>query len=128
MIIVAASGMLTGGRVLHHLLAFGGDARHAIILAGYQAGGTRGAALAAGADSLRIFGREVPIAAEVVQLSSMSAHADADQLLTWMRGADVGHAYVVHGEPGAADALRGRIDRELGVPARVPEHGEIIDV
>lgn len=128
MIIVAASGMLTGGRILHHLAAFGGDARNAIILAGYQAGGTRGAALADGAESLRVFGREIPIAAEVVRLSSMSAHADADQLLDWMRGAQVSRAYVVHGEPNAADVLRGRIERELHVPARVPEHGETIDL
>lgn len=128
MIIVAASGMLTGGRILHHLAAYGGDARNAIVLAGYQAGGTRGAALADGATSLRVFGREVPIAAEVVQLSSMSAHADADQLLEWMRGAQVARAFVVHGEPGAADTLRGRIERELHVPARVPEHGETIEL
>lgn len=128
MIIVAASGMLTGGRILHHLAAYGGDARNAIVLTGYQAGGTRGAALAGGADSLRIFGREIPIAAEVVQLESMSAHADAEQILDWMRGAHVDRAYVVHGEPDAADVLRGRIERELGVRARVPEQGEQVEV
>ncbi len=128
MIIVAASGMLTGGRILHHLAAYGGDARNAIVLTGYQAGGTRGAALASGADSLRIFGREIPIAAEVVQLESMSAHADAEQILDWMRGAHVDRAYVVHGEPDAADVLRGRIERELGVRARVPEQGERVEL
>ena len=123
MIIVAASGMLTGGRILHHLAAYGGDARNAILLAGYQAGGTRGAALAAGAPTLRVFGRDIAIAAEVVHLQSMSAHADADQLLDWMRGASIGRAYVVHGEAGSADVLRGRIERELGVSALVPEQG-----
>lgn len=128
MIIVAASGMLTGGRVLHHLAAYGGDARNAILLAGYQAGGTRGAALAGGAPSLRIFGRQVEIAAEVVPLQSMSAHADADQVLDWMRDASVGRAFVVHGEPDGADVLRARIEHELGVAARVPEQGEQVPV
>ena len=75
-----------------------------------------------------IFGREIPIAAEVVQLESMSAHADAEQILDWMRGAHVDRAYVVHGEPDAADVLRGRIERELGVRARVPEQGEQVEV
>ena len=128
MIIIAASGMLTGGRILHHLTAYGPDARNAIVLTGYQAGGTRGAALADGATALRVFGREVPIEAEVVQLSSMSAHADADQIIAWMRGASADRAYVVHGEPGPADVLRSRIEHELGVPARVPEHLEQVSV
>lgn len=128
MIIIAASGMLTGGRILHHLTAYGPDARNAIVLTGYQAGGTRGAALADGATALRVFGREVPIEAEVVQLSSMSAHADADQIIAWMRGASADRAYVVHGEPGPADVLRSRIEHELGVPAHVPEHLEQVSV
>src|SRR3546814_2848960 len=85
MIIISASGMITGGRVLHHIEAFGPDDRNAILLAGYQAGGTRGAALAAGKRTLRMFGREVPIRAEVVQLEGFSGHADAGELLDWMR-------------------------------------------
>lgn len=121
MIIVAASGMLTGGRVLHHLAAYGDDPRNAIILAGYQAGGTRGAALQRGERTIRMFGREHPIRARVITLSSMSAHADADGLIEWMRGASIGHAHVVHAEPDAADVLRGRIRRELGVEASVAE-------
>jgi metallo-beta-lactamase family protein len=121
MIIVAASGMLTGGRVLHHLAAYGDDPRNAIILAGYQAGGTRGASLQRGDRSIRMFGREYPIRAQVITLSSMSAHADADGLLEWMRGASIGQAHVVHAEPDAADVLRGRIRRELGIPASVAE-------
>lgn len=130
MIIVSASGMLTGGRVLHHLQAFGSDARNAILLSGFQAGGTRGAALAAGADHLRMFGHDVPIRAEVVQLESFSGHADADEILDWMRNAR--HApkmtYLTHGEPDSADTLRGRINRELKWQARVPEHLERIDL
>jgi metallo-beta-lactamase family protein len=128
MIIVSASGMLAGGRILHHLASFGGDARNAILLSGFQAGGTRGAALAAGADHLRMFGRDFPIRAEVVQLEAFSGHADADELIAWMRPA--GRAprmtYLTHGEPEAADRLRWRVGHELGWPARVPEHLETI--
>ena len=129
-IIISASGMLTGGRVLHHLEAFGPDPRNAILLSGYQAGGTRGAALVGGATTLRMFGHEVPIHAEVVQLSSFSGHADADELLAWMRGSDGAPrmTYVTHGEPDAADALRGRIARELRWDARVPEHLERVSL
>ncbi|MBF6024881.1 MBL fold metallo-hydrolase [Lysobacter niastensis] len=128
MIILSASGMLTGGRVLHHLEAFGPDPRNAILLSGYQAGGTRGAALVGGAERLRMFGREVPIRAEVVQLGSFSGHADANELLDWMRGAKrhPRMTYITHGEPDAADALRGRVERELGWHARAPEHLERI--
>lgn len=128
MIIVAASGMLTGGRVLHHIAAYGDDERNAILLAGYQAGGTRGAALQRGDRSLRIFGREHPIRATVITLSSMSAHADADGIIDWMRGADIGDAHVVHAEPDAADALRRRIAMELGVPVRVTEQAQRVEV
>jgi len=130
MIILSASGMLTGGRVLHHLEAFAPDSRNAILLSGYQAGGTRGATLAAGADHLRMFGHDVPIRAEVVQLQSFSGHADADEMLAWMGGASrkPGITYVTHGDPDAADTLRGRISRELGWQARVPEHLERVSL
>ena len=130
MIIIAASGMLTGGRVLHHLVAFGQDSRNAILLAGYQAGGTRGAALAGGADRLRIFGQDVSIRAEVVPMQSFSGHADADEILAWMGGAAPAprQVYVTHGEADAADALRARITRELGWAARVPEHLERVSL
>ena len=126
MIIISASGMLSGGRVLHHLVAFGQDSRNAILLAGYQAGGTRGAALVRGEKSLRIFGQEVPIQAEVVAMESFSGHADSEELLAWLRPAPVTPkmTYITHGEPDAADALRGRIERELGWHCRVPEHLE----
>lgn len=126
MIIISASGMLTGGRILHHVAAYGSDPRNAIVLTGYQAGGTRGSALLSGADSLRIFGRDIPIRAEVVDLDSMSAHADADGLIHWMGAVaePPRQVYVTHGEAAAADTLRARIKRELGWPARVPEYME----
>jgi metallo-beta-lactamase family protein len=130
MIIISASGMATGGRVLHHIEAFGPDDRNAILLSGYQAGGTRGATLASGARTLRMFGREITIRAEVVQLEGFSGHADAGELLDWMRTAPTAPrmVYVTHGEPDAADALRGRIEHELGWRARAPEHLERVSL
>ena len=130
MVIISASGMLTGGRILHHLVAYGPDHRNAIVLTGFQAGGTRGSSLLAGERSLRIFGKDVPIRAEVVAMDTMSAHADADGLLSWMGAvADPPESvYVTHGERAAADTLRARIRRELDWPVRVPEHLERVDL
>ena len=125
MVILAASGMATGGRVLHHLALYAGDHRNMVILTGFQAPGTRGATLASGADTVRIHGKDVSVNAEVVQLQSASAHADARQLMAWLRTMPQGPAqvYVVHGEMGPADELRKRIKHELGWRAMVPEHG-----
>ncbi|PKO61032.1 MAG: MBL fold metallo-hydrolase [Betaproteobacteria bacterium HGW-Betaproteobacteria-18] len=125
MVILSASGMATGGRVLHHLAHYAGNHRNMIILTGYQAPGTRGATLASGAKSVRIHGRDVEVNAEVVQLESASAHADANQLLAWLRTMPQApdQVYVVHGEAGPADILRGRIKHELGLRAVVPEQG-----
>jgi metallo-beta-lactamase family protein len=125
MVILAASGMATGGRVLHHLALYAGSHRNMIILTGYQAPGTRGASLAAGASSIRIHGKDVSVGAEVVQLQSASAHADAPQLLAWLRTLPQApqQVYVVHGEISAADALRQQIEHGLGWRALVPEHG-----
>ena len=125
MVILAASGMATGGRVLHHLAHYAGNHRNMIILTGYQAPGTRGATLASGAKSVRIHGIDVEVNAEVVQLESASAHADANQLLAWLRTMPEppDQVYVVHGEAGPADILRGRIKHELGWRAVVPEQG-----
>jgi metallo-beta-lactamase family protein len=130
MVIISASGMLAGGRILHHLAAYGSDSDNAIVLTGFQAGGTRGAALLGGQRTLRIFGRDVPIRAEVVNIDSMSAHADADDLIEWMRSAPSAptEVYVTHGEPAAADTLRTRITRQLGWPARVPGHLESVTI
>lgn len=128
MVIISASGMLTGGRILHHIAEYGPDPKNAIILSGYQAGGTRGAALAAGERQLRIYGEDVRIRAEVIQMESLSAHADSDGLIEWMKtaGREPRMTYITHGEPEASDALRVRIKRELGWRVRVPEHLESI--
>ncbi|MDN4596797.1 MBL fold metallo-hydrolase RNA specificity domain-containing protein [Leifsonia virtsii] len=129
-VIISASGMLEGGRILHHIDAYGGDPRNAIVLTGFQAGGTRGAALQRGERVLRIHGKDVPIRAQVHTLEMLSAHADAAQLVDWMGTAPVapGSVYLTHGEPEAADQLRLRIRRSLGWSARVPEFGETVAV
>ncbi|QCU78609.1 MBL fold metallo-hydrolase [Citricoccus sp. SGAir0253] len=126
MIILSASGMLTGGRILHHVASYGPDRRNAIVLTGYQAVGTRGSALLGGAESLRIFGQDVPIHAEVVSIDGLSAHADADELFGWMAAAPhpPQSTYLVHGERTASDALRARLQRTLGWRVRTPEHLE----
>ncbi len=125
-IIISASGMATGGRILHHLRNHGRDHRSSIVFAGYQAGGTRGARLLAGEREIRIFGEDVRIRAEVVSLPGMSAHADAAQLIAWMKTMPAAphQVWVNHGEPAAADALRWRIEHELGWPASVPLMGQ----
>jgi metallo-beta-lactamase family protein len=130
LIIISAAGMLTGGRVLHHLIAFAPDPRNAVLLSGFQAGGTRGAALASGAKTIRVYGQDVPVNAEVVSLGAASAHADADEILAWLGSAPrrPRAVFLVHGEPNAADELRKRIERELHWEARVPEYRDIIDL
>ena len=130
MIIISAAGMATGGRVLHHLKAFVGDERNLVLFAGYQAMGTRGAAMVGGARKLRIHGEEFPIKAEVGQLVSASGHADADELLAWMKQLPKAprQVFVTHGEPEAADALRSRIAHELKWNVTVPEHRDWFDL
>lgn len=128
-IVVTASGMLTGGRVLHHLVALGPDERSTILLPGFQAAGTRGRALAEGADRVKVFGRDVLIRAEVVQLDALSAHADRDQLTAWLgHTARPRRAHVVHAEPHAADALRRHLTDELGWDVDVPTLGDVVEV
>jgi metallo-beta-lactamase family protein len=130
MIIISASGMATGGRVVHHLKAFAPERRNTVLFAGYQAGGTRGAAMLNGAAAVRIHGTNVPVRAEVASLPNLSAHADADEILAWMRGFErpPSQVYVTHGEPAAADAMRGRVERDLGWPARVPDYLQTVEL
>ncbi|MDR3415174.1 MAG: MBL fold metallo-hydrolase [Nevskia sp.] len=126
MLIIAGSGMATGGRVIHHLKAFAPDPNNAIVLTGFQAGGTRGAAILAGAESIKIHGEYVPVRAEVVSLSNLSSHADRDEMLAWLRGfeAPPRRTFITHGEPAAADALRHRIEEQLRWHCRVPAYLE----
>lgn len=125
-IIISASGMATGGRVLHHLAGMLPDPRNTIILAGFQAVGTRGRALQDGASSLKIHGLYVPVRAEVADMPFFSVHADAGELVDWLALAPESPAgcFVVHGEPAAAAALRQHIEGRLGWTTATPRHGE----
>jgi metallo-beta-lactamase family protein len=129
-IIISASGMATGGRILHHLKNHLGDHRCSVVFAGFQAGGTRGARLVQGERSIRIFGQDMAVNAEIVSLPGMSAHADAGQIIDWLKTAKrpPQHVYITHGEQDASDALRRRIQRELGWHASVPMMGDAIEL
>lgn len=128
MIIISASGMAAGGRVLHHLRAFAPDPKNTIVFSGYQAAGTRGAAMVGGADTVKIHGEWVPVRAEVVQLHGTSGHADRDQLVAWLGsgGALPRRVFVTHGEAVAADAMRQHLRRAIPAEVTVPEHGETV--
>jgi metallo-beta-lactamase family protein len=125
-VIVSASGMATGGRVLHHIAAFAPDERSTLLFSGFQAAGTRGRKLLEGAGEVRIHGQWLPVRAEVAELPMLSAHADGDELLRWLRGFRRAprHVFIVHGEPAASEALRERIGRELEWDATVPLQNE----
>jgi metallo-beta-lactamase family protein len=130
MVIIAASGMATGGRVLHHLKAFAPDPRNTILFSGYQAGGTRGASIVQGATEVKIHGAYVPVRAEVAVLDNLSAHADYAETLEWLRGfaSRPKRTFVTHGEPDAADALRRRIADTLGWACELPEYRDTVEL
>ena len=124
-LIVSASGMATGGRVLHHLRHLLPDPRNTVLIVGFAAEGTRARNLAEGARAIKIHGEYVPVRAEIARADAFSAHADSGDVLTWLADApEPVTTYVVHGEPSAAAALRDRLDRELGWTAAVPALGE----
>src|SRR5215472_8895719 len=115
-IIISASGMVSGGRVLHHLVQRLPDAKNAVILAGFQAEGTRGRALQEGTKTLNLFGQAVPVCAEIVEMGQFSAHAGKSELLRWLSGfpAPPKQSYLTHGEPAAAQALQAAIQQKAG--------------
>lgn len=123
MVIIAGSGMAAGGRVVHHIKALGPDARNTILFTGYQAAGTRGAAMVGGADRVKIHGEYIPLRAEVASLDMLSAHADRDEIIDWLGGLaqPPRRVFVTHGEPVAADALRLAIEERLGWACTVPD-------
>jgi metallo-beta-lactamase family protein len=129
-VIISASGMATGGRVLHHLKRYVPDPRNTILFAGFQAGGTRGAAMTSGAKSVKIHGAYVPINAEVQNLHMLSGHADAGEIMTWLRGFErpPRQTFITHGEPAAADALRHRIEEELRWQCSVPDYRDEVEL
>ena len=129
-IIISASGMATGGRILHHLKHYAPDERNTVLFAGFQAGGTRGAAIDAGAKKVKIHGAYVPINADVDNLHMLSAHADANEIMSWLGHfeAPPRRTFITHGEPAASDALRRRIKEDLAWPCEIPEfkdHAEL---
>ena len=129
-VIISASGMATGGRVVHHLKAMAPDHRNTIVLAGYQAAGTRGAALAGGARQIKIHGEYVPVRAEVVSLGSLSAHADREELLSWIGQLPrpPKQVFLTHGEPVAADSLRLAIEERHRWACSVPEQMQAVEL
>ena len=129
-IVISSSGMATGGRVLHHLKAGLPDPRNTVLLVGFQAEGTRGRRLLDGEKTVRIHGIDVPVNAHVGSIDSMSAHADSNEILRWLRGfkAPPKRTFIVHGEPAAMQALQGRIAAELHWDAYAPQWKERIEL
>jgi len=130
MIIISASGMATGGRVLHHLKLRLPDERTTVLLPGFQAAGTRGRAQQEGAKTVRIHGEDVPVRAAIETLDSFSAHADREEILRWLSGfrRPPRATFVVHGEPTASNSLAQAIAERLGWNARVPRDGDVVDL
>jgi metallo-beta-lactamase family protein len=129
-IVIAASGMATGGRVLHHLAAALPDAKNTVLFVGYQAVGTRGRALVDGVKEVRIHGQMVPVASTIERIDSMSAHADAGEIMRWLSGFSKPPAmtYLVHGEPIPLQTLAARIQAELHWPVHIAQHMERVEL
>jgi metallo-beta-lactamase family protein len=130
LIIISASGMATGGRVLHHLQSRLPDPRTTVLLAGFQAAGTRGRALQEGAPTVRIHGQDVRVKARVETLQGLSAHADQSEILRWLSGFErpPRQTYVVHGEPSSAQVLAGVIRGQLGWNVCVARDADQVEV
>jgi metallo-beta-lactamase family protein len=129
-IIISASGMATGGRILHHLARRLPDSRNAVLLVGYQGEGTRGRALQDGVRFLRIHGQDVPVKAEVTAIGQLSAHAGRSELLRWLSGfaAAPRQTFLVHGEPPALQSLQGAIREKYGWPVMVPAYQQSVEL
>ena len=129
-LIISASGMATGGRVLHHLKRYAPDPASLILFCGFQAAGTRGEAMTQGAKEIKIHGEAIPVRAEVENLSMLSAHADSDGLMGWLGGLakPPGRTFIVHGEPAPAEAMRQRITDELRWRVDVAKAGETVTI
>jgi metallo-beta-lactamase family protein len=129
-IIISASGMATGGRVMHHLKQRLPDARNAVLLVGFQAQGTGGRALEDGAKTLRIQGESVPVLAEIVDMKQLSAHAGQSELLRWLSGFPTPpkQTYLVHGEPAAAGTLQQLIKSRMNWRVDVAQYQQTVDL
>lgn len=129
LVIIAGSGMATGGRIIHHLKLRLPDSRTTVLLPGFQAAGTRGRSLREGAQTIRIHGQSVPVRAAVETLDGLSAHADRDEIVRWLSGFQRPPrlTYLVHGEQGPAKSLAELISARFGWAVRVAQDGEIVD-
>jgi metallo-beta-lactamase family protein len=129
-IIVSASGMLTAGRVIHHLKRLLPDPENLILLVGYQAAGTRGRSLLEGAKTLKMHGKQIRVRSQFIPINGLSAHADKDELLRWIQSGDAAPStvFVTHGEPHAAQALAERIESEVGALPYIPQLGDVFDL
>lgn len=130
MVVISASGMATGGRVLHHLRRFLPSEINTVLLVGFQAAGTRGRTLADGVDEVKIHGQYVPVRAEVCNIGTLSAHADWLELVQWLERSKIAprRTFVTHGEPVASDAFRRRLQERFGWEVEVPEDGQVVDL
>ncbi|QQR79932.1 MAG: MBL fold metallo-hydrolase [Deltaproteobacteria bacterium] len=125
-IIISASGMMTGGRVLHHLKSLAPDPKNMILFVGFQSAGTRGEALIKGADHVKVHGIQIPVRAEIQTMETLSAHADADEIMAWLGKFSKApkKVFITHGEPLASEALRKRIQEELRWNCHIPDYLE----
>lgn len=130
MIILSASGMASGGRVIHHLKAFAPNHNNTILFVGFQAAGTRGAAMLDGAESIKIHGEYIPVRANVEYVSNLSAHADYSEIIDWLGGFETPpkRTFITHGEPIAADAMRLHIEEQLNWQVVVPDYLETVSL
>jgi metallo-beta-lactamase family protein len=129
-IIISASGMATGGRVVHHLIHMLPVPKHTIVLVGYQAIGTRGRRLLEGEEYVKMHGKEIPVKAQIEQIDSFSVHADASELVAWLKTSSEPpkNVFIVHGEEDSSAALQKKISQELGWNCVVPKDGQIISL
>jgi metallo-beta-lactamase family protein len=129
-IIVSSSGMVTGGRILHHLRLRVSDPKHSILFIGFQAPGTRGFTIKSGAPTVKIFGEELPIKAQVAFLEQFSDHADTAELLRWLKTfkSQPRVTYLVHGEPDASQKLQQALTQELKWDVRVAQWMEKVEI
>ncbi|EKD41979.1 MAG: hypothetical protein ACD_73C00410G0001 [uncultured bacterium] len=130
MILISASGMATGGRILHHLKAFVGDEKNCVLFMGFQAAGTRGEAMLSGVDRIKIHGQYYPVRAEVSCIDTLSAHADYAEMMEWLKKIKQApqKTFIVHGEPAAQDHLRRHIIDELGWPVEIPHYLDTVEL
>lgn len=129
-IIIAASGMAQGGRIVHHLKTFAPDPKSTLLFTGFQAGGTRGARIVNGEHEVKIHGAMVPVRAKVVVMSSTSAHADYLELLEWLKHfvRPPKKVFITHGEPHSAQSLKDKIEQQLGFTCLIPSYQHVEDL